>query len=75
MFAAAREAVGAGEVGVDVPDGATVAEVRAALCQAYPQVKPLIERAMFAVDAGYAQDGELVPANADVACIPPVSGG
>ena len=75
MFAAARDAVGASEVAIDVPDGATVAELRATLCELFPQVKPLVERAMFAVDARYAQDGDAVPAGAEVACIPPVSGG
>jgi molybdopterin synthase catalytic subunit/molybdopterin synthase sulfur carrier subunit len=75
MFAAARDVVGLSEVVAEVPNGATIADVRRALCKAYPQAQPLVERAMFAVDAHYAQDDDVIAENADVACIPPVSGG
>lgn len=75
MFAAAREAVGASEVAIEVREGATLADVRSALTQQYPTARQLVERAMFAVDARYAQDDEVIQANMEVACIPPVSGG
>lgn len=75
MFAAARDAVGASEVQIDVPEDATIADVRAALSAAYPPVSPLVSRAMFAVNARYARDNEVIRANVAVACIPPVSGG
>lgn len=75
MFAAARDAVGADEVALEVPQGSTIGDLRTALCDAYPHVKPLVERAMFAVDARYAQDDEAIRDDAEIACIPPVSGG
>lgn len=75
VFAAARDAVGADEVALEVPQGSTVGDVRTALCGAYPQIKPLVERALFAVDAQYAQDDEAIRADTEIACIPPVSGG
>jgi sulfur-carrier protein len=75
MFAAARDAVGQSEVVIEVPDGATVANARSALLSAYPQLRSHVERAMFAIDARYAHDDDMIPKNTEVACIPPVSGG
>lgn len=75
LFAAVRDAIGQSEVAIEVPEGATVAKVRSALCVAYPQLRLLIERAMFAVDASYAQDDDILAEGVEVACIPPVSGG
>ena len=40
-----------------------------------PALEEIIGQAMFAIDAEYAGDERVVPPNADVACIPPVSGG
>lgn len=75
MFAAAREAVGASEVAVDVAEGATVADLRSALIAEYSQLAPLAEHAMFAVNAHYANEADILPSNSEIACIPPVSGG
>ena len=75
MFAAAREAVGASEITVDVANGVTVADLRRILIAEYPQLAPLVERAMFAINAEYASNDELLSAESDIACIPPVSGG
>jgi molybdopterin converting factor small subunit len=74
MFAAARDAVGS-SVDVEVPDGATVADLRSQLITDYPQLAELIRRAMFAVDASYASEQSTICGASDVACIPPVSGG
>ncbi len=75
MFAAARDAAGAPEVTVEVVDGATVADLRTALIANYPQLASLVNRAMFAVKAYYANDDDVLPSNGEIACIPPVSGG
>jgi molybdopterin converting factor subunit 1 len=75
LFAAARDAVGQGDVVIAVPDLATIADVRRVLGETYPQVQGLVERAMFAVNARYARDDEVIDEIADIACIPPVSGG
>lgn len=75
MFAAAREAVAASEVTLEVADGATVAALRTALITKHPQLSKLVDRAMFAINARYANDEDLLPTGGEVACIPPVSGG
>ena len=75
MFAAAREAVGASEVTVEVADGATIADLRRAMIGEYPKLELLVDRAMFAINARYASNGDLLSAGSEIACIPPVSGG
>ena len=74
MFAAARDAVGP-SVDVEVPDDATIASLRGQLITDYPQLADLIRRAMFAIDATYANDDSVISSVSEVACIPPVSGG
>jgi molybdopterin synthase sulfur carrier subunit len=75
MFAAAREAVGASEVTVEVADTTTVADLRRAMIAEFPQLSAFVDRAMFAINAKYASNEELLSAGSDIACIPPVSGG
>jgi molybdopterin synthase sulfur carrier subunit len=75
MFAAARDLVGGSEVKLEIQDGATVGELRSLLAEKYPPVAPLVARAMFAIDARYANDEDVVLATQEIACIPPVSGG
>jgi molybdopterin converting factor subunit 1 len=75
MFAVARDLAGAASVEVEVPEGATVGDVRAALIARVPGLAAMQKHLMFAVNADYAQDTTFVPMGAEVACIPPVSGG
>ena len=62
-------------VDVELPQGATIAQLRRRLAREVPQVSDLLRRATFAIDTQYAADGDTIHAGADVACIPPVSGG
>lgn len=75
LFAAARELAGGGEIVVDVPPGADVGELRAALAEQAPGLAPLAARSLVAVNAEYAGDGTLVSEGDELALIPPVSGG
>ncbi len=75
MFAAAREAVGAAEVIVELAEPARVSDLRSALEVEYPQLAILLSQALFAIDAEYADASTPIPATAEIACIPPVSGG
>ena len=49
--------------------------LRRCLMEEFPQISALIAQVMFAVDAKYAPDSKEIRPEADVACIPPVSGG
>ncbi len=65
LFAHLRDRLGPA-VEVELPDGATVGELRARL--------PL-EGCRVAVDLAFAEDSDVIPPGAEVAAIPPVSGG
>jgi molybdopterin converting factor subunit 1 len=75
LFAAMRDAAGADSVEIEVREGATVTDVRAALIERFPEQQALLARVLFAVDAQYAGDTVQVSPHAEIACIPPVSGG
>jgi len=75
MFAVARQLAGTDTVAVDLPPDATVADLRIALASEYPGLDDLGPLAVFAINAEYADDETRIPDNAEVACIPPVSGG
>ena len=75
LFAAARDAAGRSPVEVVISDDASVADLRAALVQSIPELKPLQASLLVAVNNQYAADDLLLKTNDEVACFPPVSGG
>ena len=75
FFAAARERTGTGEVELNIGEGASVGDLRVVLAQRFPDVAETLSRSMIALNAEYATDEITIPAGAEVACIPPVSGG
>ncbi len=75
LFARARDLVGADAVEIDLPAGATVAELRRVLAERYPGLSPLLARCAVAVDNEFANDDLPLSPTAVVALLPPVSGG
>ena len=75
LFAAARDLAGRGEVEIELPPGADVAELRQALAAHLPALAPLAARSLVAVNAEYASDSTPVAEGDELALIPPVSGG
>ncbi len=75
MFAAARDRAGAATVAVELPEGATVADLRRRLAVECAPLKALLTHSLFAVNDEFAEDGLALPLNATVALLPPVSGG
>lgn len=75
LFAGLKQRVGAEWLDVDLPDGATAADVRGWLAQRYPEVEPIVRRALLACHLDYVPDSFPLVDNQEVACIPPVSGG
>ena len=75
LFAGVRAASGADEATVELAPDATVADLRRALAERWPQAAALLAVSRFAVDQSYAPDDAPVPPDAEIACIPPVSGG
>jgi molybdopterin converting factor subunit 1 len=75
LFAVARQRAGTSAVQLDLPEPATVAHLRQALVRRVPDLAPLAGHLMFAIHSEYAPDEATIPPGAQVACIPPVSGG
>jgi molybdopterin converting factor subunit 1 len=75
LFARARDLAGADAVAVELPDGATVADLRRRLGEAHPRLAALLARSAFAVEDEFAGDGQVLHAGGEVALLPPVSGG
>lgn len=75
LFALAKERAGRPEVQVELLEPATVADLKRALSSVHPELAPLVPNLMIAVDAEYADDSQPILPGAEVAAIPPVSGG
>jgi molybdopterin converting factor small subunit len=75
LFARARDMAGADVVELTVPPAATVADVRHALAAAHPNLAGLAVRSAVAVNNDYAGDDVQIPLHAEIALVPPVSGG
>jgi sulfur-carrier protein len=75
LFAAARLAVNCEMILVDLPDEATVADLRAAIAEQFPALHAIASHSLFAVNNHYADDSTVIPHGAETACILPVSGG
>ncbi len=75
LFARARQLAGADFIDLDLSDRPTVGELRRRLAEAGDPLAEMSPQVLFAVNAEYAPDSATIPADAEVACIPPVSGG
>lgn len=75
FFASLKDRAGRGQAELDLPDGATVADLRARVAELYPAAGPLLGHALVAVNQEYAFNDDRVPQSAEVALFPPVSGG
>jgi molybdopterin converting factor small subunit len=56
-------------------EGGTAASLRSRLAAEFPAIAPLLARSTVAIGDGFVTDDSQVPCDADVAIIPPVSGG
>ncbi len=75
FFARARDLVGSEAVTVDLPEGATVDDLRGRLAQDYPRLANLLDRSALAVHEEFAAGSKVLTPDAEVALLPPVSGG
>lgn len=74
LFARLRDLAGP-SVTVALPTGATVYDLRRALAASHPAIGPLLATSRVAVNHEFAADVDAVPDGAELAVIPPVSGG
>lgn len=74
-FATAKDALGQGQTELEVPDGTTVAQLADLVTGEYPDLASLWPRLAIAVDGELAQPQDPLREGAEVALLPPVSGG
>lgn len=75
LFAAAKEIAGTQQLEVSLEQPCTVGRLKEALVAEVPKLDALTARSAFSVDQAYADDQTVIVVGAEVAMIPPVSGG
>jgi MoaE-MoaD fusion protein len=75
MFGGLTERVGASTITVELSDDATVADLRAAVAAAHPNVAPLLPGVNVAVDLEVARPATPLAGAREIAMLPPVAGG
>ena len=75
FFARARDLTGTPSETFDLAEGATVLDLRRRLAANYPALESLLARSALAVNDEFADDDQHLQNDAEVALLPPVSGG
>jgi molybdopterin converting factor subunit 1 len=75
LFAVARDRAGSSAVDVELSSPATIAQLRTALAQQFPPLADVLAHVRFALNDDYATDATAIDSHAEIAIIPPVSGG
>ncbi|MEX2176901.1 MAG: molybdopterin converting factor subunit 1 [Pirellulaceae bacterium] len=75
LFAVARQRVGRDQIDVELPEAATVRELRGAIAEQFPPLADVLAHVRFAVNNDYAAESTALVPGCEVALIPPVSGG
>ncbi len=75
LFAALREAAGASEITIDLPEGEPVSRLLGEVRRQHPALADRCEGVVVAVNQEYADGSAPVASGDEVALIPPVSGG
>ncbi len=75
FFATLKERAGVKETTLELPEAARVEDLKAALAEKFPALEPAMHSALVSVNKEFSFDEDPVPADAEVALFPPVSGG
>jgi molybdopterin converting factor subunit 1 len=75
LFARFRDVFGTDVVNINLPEPATVKELRAAVASRKAEISGLLARSQVAVNRELAGDETAICAGDEIALIPPVSGG
>ena len=75
LFASARDLLNQREVELNLSSSATVGELRRELTRRFPELTDLVTRSALSVDHEFAIEEDRLNEAAEVALIPPVSGG
>ena len=75
FFATLRDRAGVKSLELEIHEGMTVRELKDKISADHPNLKPSMATVLVSVNKDYAFDETVLPAEAEVAMFPPVSGG
>jgi molybdopterin converting factor small subunit len=75
FFATLKERAGGREMLVELDEHATIRDLKSRLGRQLPSLALPLETALASIDREFAFEDEAIPAGAEVAFFPPVSGG
>jgi molybdopterin converting factor subunit 1 len=75
FFATLRQRAGTSSVEMEIPQSMDVGALKERLSHEYPGLTPSLQSVLTAINHEYAFDETAIPAGAEVALFPPVSGG
>jgi molybdopterin converting factor subunit 1 len=75
FFATLRDRAGTKSLDIEIPDDTTVQGLKDQIARNYPSLAQSMESVVISINREFAFDESVIPANAEVAMFPPVSGG
>jgi molybdopterin converting factor small subunit len=75
MFSTIRAIIGQKELTINLPEGATVLDLKKELAQIYPHAESALLSMLTSVNRVFSEDDAVLPDQAEVAFFPHVSGG
>lgn len=75
FFATLRERAGVKSAEIEIKDNTTVAGLRKQVVNDFPSLGASMHTALISINHEYTFDDVLIPADAEIALFPPVSGG
>ncbi len=75
LFATLKDRMGREVISVQIPEGASVADLLKTVAETYPALRPYLPSAVVAINHEFAFPEDLVRPGDEVALFPPVSGG
>jgi molybdopterin converting factor subunit 1 len=75
FFATLRDRAGTKTMEIDIPSDLTVQGLKEKISMEYPNLKESMSSVLITINREYAFDEAVIPADAELAMFPPVSGG
>jgi molybdopterin converting factor subunit 1 len=75
FFATLRDRAGTRSMELDIPANLTIQGLKEKLSNEYPNLKESMASVLISINREYAFDDAVIPADAELAMFPPVSGG
>ena len=75
FFATLKDKAGIRQTEFDLPEGTTISQLKVMCVERFPSLTPSIDHCLASINHHYRDTESVIPADAEVAFFPPVSGG